>query len=203
MPDIETEVSNFLAEKAKLFNGNSQPIHVPEEHTQRLATLQAGLQSTLDQITGPLDAQITAIRSQITALEGKNTLDQLTPAELETANARREFLKEDISLVSLADLSSRLKALVADGKDKAGLFLYARYLPARLDAENGKPQTPAHRQALGELWQLQRAAQQKLNPSQEAEINKLRSQIEEAQLKRARASRLVMDVTTHRTKVRL
>lgn len=84
------------------------------------------------------------------------------------------------------------------------MFLYARYLPARLELENGQRKTEPQRIALVELGQLVREAQQKLNPSQEAEIKKLHDQIDVAQIERGRASRAVMDkLQPRRAAVRL
>ncbi len=187
MSTIENAVQQYENSKAKLFNDAGKPIYSEAEHAKRLASLQSDLQAAMDNVISAAEARIAETQAKITALEAKSALDALSPSELLAANERGAFIKEDIDSMAVSDLVIRLKALLADGKDKVALFLYSRYVPARHAAESKKPNSPQQNAALRELRELIGQAEAKLNPSQEATIKQLRDSIQSAHLEQMKA----------------
>lgn len=195
---LENAIEQFQTEKAKLFGTDGKPLHIEAEHKRRLDALQTDLQSTVDSITSAADTRIADAQAKVTTLEAKSPMDALSAGELERANSLRTFVHEDITTAPIADLVIRLKSILATGQDKPSLFLFARYLPARLELEGEKPKSEPQRIALFELGQLLRQAQEKLNPNQQEAIKKLKAEIESAQLEAARARRAMLDTQPSR-----
>lgn len=198
MPTVEQAVTKFNEGKAGLLGENGQSRFVPDEHERRLATLQAELKSVVDSEVATAESGIASLQARIEAIKSRSPLDALDPADLQRANDRAQFVREDLSSMPLAALAGRLKTMLADGKDKADLFLFVRYLPARLESENKTARTEPIRAALRELAALHRQAGETLNPSGEAEIKKLRADIEAAQLRRFHALTAARDATESR-----
>jgi hypothetical protein len=126
---IKTEYQTGLAQ---LFDQAGAPIYAPAEQERRQQQLKAALESKITRIVEAAQGEIDTLQSELKVTAAPvQPLDNLTEAELNRANARREFVKEDISSLSLRELSTRLAALL-EGNDKATLFLYGRYLSDRL-----------------------------------------------------------------------
>lgn len=201
MTTTEQAVEKFNEGKAALLGENGQPRFVPEEHGRQMATLQATLQSVVDSDVATAESAIASLQAKIVAIEARSPLDALSQPEVQRANERVQFVKEDLSALPLDALAGRLKTMLAGG-DKADLFLFVRYLPARIEAENKRPgQSEPIRAMLRELIALHRQAGEVLTPSGEAEVKKLRGDIEAAQLRRARALTAARDATQQRRRV--
>jgi hypothetical protein len=200
---IEQAVEKFNQGQVALLGENGQPRFVPDEHQRQVAALQAELQSVVDAEVTTAESTIKDLQAKITAIQARSSLDALSQAELQRANDRAQFVREDLAGMPLDTLANRLKTMLVQG-DKSDLFLCARYLPARLETEGKKPSSPANQAAIRELVALLRQAGEKLNPSGEAEIAKLRKGIEEAQFKMAHARRTFEDMTgARRVRLRL
>lgn len=200
MSTVEQAVAKFNEGKAALLGSNGQPRFVPDEHGRQMAALQATLQSAVDSEVTTAESAIQTTQAKIVAIQARSPLDALSQAELQRANERAQFVKEDLSSMPLDALAGRLKTMLA-GEDKADLFLFVRYLPSRIEAENKTARSEPIRAMLRELIALHRQAGEVLTPSGEAEVKKLRADIEAAQLRRARALTAARDATQQRRRL--
>jgi hypothetical protein len=194
---IDQAVENFQVQSARLLNEAGQPIHVPDEHANRLAGLQAGLQTVVDSTVREAEAEIARLQGDIATISARSPIDGLSPAELQAANNRRQFVQEDITAGAIGDLAGRLRSLLAQG-DKADLFLFARYLPGRLETEGKRPGGPVQQAHIRDLWGLLRLANETLNPAQDEKLRGIRGQIEGHQRRVARARKAVLDAQPQR-----
>jgi len=131
LADISTAVAAYNRQRGRLYDGD-QPIYT--DHAEREAAALAPLDAMVARAEELADTAIRDAEAAIDAEENSDPADHLSPAELERANARAAFVKEDADLLPLPALLGRLKTALA-GDDKATLFLFTRYVGQRADRE--------------------------------------------------------------------
>lgn len=193
MSDIETITTEYQTSLAALKGADGQPIYAPAEQERRQSELKAGLESKVGSIVEGAGAEIQTLQSQLRAAEQPVApLDNLSAEELQSATARQSFVKEDIAGLGLEELGKRLQVLL-EGKDRASLFLYVRYLPARLKAL--KPFEANRPEALA-LARLAREAEARLTtPADHAKVAKLKQKIEDLQRRQGAARKALQEAT--------
>jgi hypothetical protein len=195
-PELEALENQFQADQASLLDPNTHlPLYVPEQHQQRLNEFRDNLRAGVERIAAAADEQIGEIQQTINTMVPPNPLDRLSSTELEVANARRVFVEEDISNAPLRDLHRRLSVLVQN-EDRANLFLFTRYLPARLQKERSGATTEI-RTLLGQANSIL------IGPLPDENRRKeLQKQIDDLQRKKIRARSKFTELTRTRPTVR-
>ena len=79
-------------------------------------------------------ATIAEANVEIVLNQTASTDPVLTAEEMRQAASRREFLAEDAQLLSYAGLTAAVRNALT-GDDRAALYCYLRYVPARFDAD--------------------------------------------------------------------
>jgi hypothetical protein len=191
--NIEQIKTEYETERAKLFDQAGQPIYAPAEQERRQTALKEELTGKVNRIVESCQGEIATLQSQLKVVAAPvQPLDNLSEAELSRANARREFVKEDISSLTLGELAKRLAALL-EGNDKATLFLYGRYLPTRLKSLNNLQSSQPDARTLAAL---QAEAEARLTTLPDTDKTKeLKKRLGELQSRQG-AARLVLQETT-------
>lgn len=79
-------------------------------------------------------ATVAEANVEIVLNQTASTDPVLTDEEMRQAASRREFLAEDAQLLSYAGLTAAVRNALT-GDDRAALYCYLRYVPARFDAD--------------------------------------------------------------------
>jgi hypothetical protein len=116
----------------QVYRGDRSCVYGDEEHAERVEGLLEEFDRTRERVLATAKRAVEEA-NRILALEHRDPTNALSARELEEANAKREFVKEDCETMPLPDLADRAKAALTAG-DKARIFLYAlrpRASPAR------------------------------------------------------------------------
>ena len=122
---VEHALTTFEHERARLLTPDGHCIYTDDEHERREAELRA---------TRAAADALRSAEADRERLEHRDPLDMLTPAELDRATARREFVREDAERLPIGELAARLRAAL-DAGDRPMLFLLVRYGTQRAEAE--------------------------------------------------------------------
>lgn len=154
---VERALADADAARAKL-TPNGRPVYAADEHARREQAIEETLEAEISRVSEAAD---TAVRESAAALErltDADPLDALTSVEIEAANQRATFVREDAERLPLADLTRRIQQALG-GSDRSMLYLWARYGDARLQAEqSGGHVRPADVEALRRLSEALRTA---------------------------------------------
>ena len=139
---VQKSLDVFATNQATLYTHDGHKIHPPERHTSELARLVQPVESAVEkavQVAAQVEAQVESQR----LAPFSDPTSALSAAELQEANARAQWVKEDVSTMDLGDLVERLRAVHASGS-KSSTWLHDRYAKARWKVESDKtPQDPA------------------------------------------------------------
>jgi hypothetical protein len=119
-------------QQAQLYR-KGQPIYAPEEHARQVEAL---VKQTIDrevEAANNVAAKLQAEAERLLADLHADPADSLTTAELERANAKQVYVKEDCERLPFTELANRLQSVLSSG-DKPTQFLHLRYTRMRLDA---------------------------------------------------------------------
>jgi hypothetical protein len=123
---IGTAAAAFEQAKAKLYDGNGQPIFAPEALDKRLTEALTPLQAATAMATSIAKTNAQWAVSRREALIYSDPAADLAPADLAAASQRATFVREDVQNLSFSELAARVRAAVAN-TDRVGVFLLARY----------------------------------------------------------------------------
>ena len=128
--------------KALLFaHDGKTPINAPAVHDRELAKLLAPVETAVERAIEVADGVIAETEALRLAPHADPTM-ALSAADLDDANRRAQWIKEDVLSLPLADLVERLRAVHA-GNSKASTWLHVRYAKQRWQLESDKtPQAP-------------------------------------------------------------
>ena len=128
--------------KALLFaHDGKTPINAPAVHDRELARLLAPVETAVERAIEVADGVIAETEALRLAPHADPTM-ALSSADLDDANRRAQWIKEDVLSLPLADLVERLRAVHA-GNSKASTWLHVRYAKQRWQLESDKtPQAP-------------------------------------------------------------
>ncbi len=121
------------AERARLVRSDGSAVYSPAEHQERESQILADAGAAYDaetarHLTMADDAREKA-EAELVTLDG-DPFDRLTADEQAKAPARRTFVKEDVETLP-ADELVRLARAALVAKDRAGCYLFLRYLARR------------------------------------------------------------------------
>jgi hypothetical protein len=130
---IDRALEQFRAGTRDLYTEDGQKLYSDEEHERRMDVLLEEFDRERDSVVADADRTIEKTEPTI-ALEHRDLSDSLTTTELECANAKRSYVEDDVRTLPLETLLKRVAAAQAAG-DKPTMFLYARTLHRRIEAE--------------------------------------------------------------------
>jgi len=135
--ELATALATFERNRASLFRSDGAPKFTEQEHADRLKVFTETLHGVAERVDTAVDAELAAIR-KLEEAEHADPVSYLTPAELATANARALFVRENCEPLTLPQLRTRLRGIVAVGEgrpDRVQAFLWSRYAAQRLAGE--------------------------------------------------------------------
>ena len=140
---VTRAIEKFNADRAGLFaHDGKTPINSPDIHQKQLDKALESVQWATDKAVALADKVTVETESQRLAPFSDPT-SALSAADLQDANLRAVWVKEDCESMGLDDLAQRLRAVAAGGS-KSSRWLHWRYSKTRLDRELAKSsQDPA------------------------------------------------------------
>lgn len=134
---VQRAASKYQTEKSALFTHDGKTaINAPAVHDREMQRIAEPLTAAVERAVGVADkvaAQVEALRVQPYA----DPTSQLSAVDLDDANRRARFVREDCESLALGDLAERLRWVQGNGS-KSLQWLYARYSVARWQAEERK-----------------------------------------------------------------
>ncbi len=131
--ELDQAAVRFTNEKAKLFRGDGAAIYADAVYEEKVTALTAELHAVAEAAHNVGDTEIAAVQRQLEA-EHDDPITRLTPQEQQAASACAVFVREDAALLSLPDLTQRLRGVAAGGKDRVSAYLWSRYARQRIAA---------------------------------------------------------------------
>lgn len=139
---VQRSLDTLQVNQATLFTFDGKPIHSPELQQSELARLLVGVESSVEKAVAVAD-RVSAEVESLRLAPFSDPTSALSASDLQDANARAVWVKEDCETMGLDDLAQRLRA-VASSPSKSSRWLHWRYSKARLDREFAKSsQDPA------------------------------------------------------------
>ena len=125
-----------------MYTHDGHKINPPGKHESELARLLVGLESSVEKAVAVADRVSAEVEAQRLAPYADPT-SALSAADLQDANLRAPWVREDCETLPLGDLVERLRA-VASSPSKSSQWLHWRYAKARWKVESDKTkQDPA------------------------------------------------------------
>ena len=131
---VERALATFGRETARLLTPDGRRLYADDEHARREAELRATRDAAIAAAEAAATDALRSAEADRERLEHRDLLDTLTPAELDRATVRREFVREDCERLPIEELAARLRAALDTG-DRPMLFLLVRYGTQRAEAE--------------------------------------------------------------------
>jgi len=134
---VTRAIEAYGVERARLYDFTGKtPINPPATHDKELAKLLAPVETAVERAIETADRVTAEVEAARLAPHADPTM-ALSSAELDDANRRAQWIREDCAALPLADLVERLRAVQA-GNSKASTWLHVRYAKQRWQAESGK-----------------------------------------------------------------
>lgn len=127
----QTALQKLEAGRAKLLNNDGSRIYSDAEHEIRATQLLEEFNTEVEALVTQAEQRASSVEAAAANLQADPTA-HLKPEELQAANLRAEFVREEAASLPLPQLLTRCQEAIAAG-DKAGLFLWSRYAGQRLD----------------------------------------------------------------------
>jgi hypothetical protein len=128
---MDTAAERAEAEKAKLYRPDGSKVYGEEEHAERVAGIAEEVARVAEEVRAGADRIIEEKRADLDAIVYADPTEDLTPQELERANARARFVRGDCETLEPDGLARRIRGVSASGV-KATVWLYSRYAGADL-----------------------------------------------------------------------
>ncbi len=120
------------AQLKRLHDREGNPIYAPQEYQRRRRAALGVLYEAHQELSDTLSEAYRDAEKAREALTDSDMSAWLSESELEQANQRAAFIREDASLLPIPELVGRAQRAREKG-DKVAMFLYARYLGIRND----------------------------------------------------------------------
>jgi hypothetical protein len=178
--DVERAVSEFEAQKKRLYRSDGTKVYGEKEHAERFGKLQEGLREKIEAIVGEAAADAEGYEREALALSYSDPASQVSSSERGRLESSRAFVKEDCEAMPVPAFAERIAAVSA-GSDRVAKVLHARYGRMRLEALNAESNRlaregrPAGAEAAGEVRRLMEAVsslEEKLKDPKVAEREK-------------------------------
>jgi hypothetical protein len=128
---IDRAVEAAESEKAKLLKRDGTRIYSDTEHDGRLRQIDDKFNRITNEVAEELDTIAEEKEAELVQYRYGDPTDALVGPQLENANAKRIFVKEDCETLPMPDLGRRLRGVLEGGK-KESIWLHARYAKMRL-----------------------------------------------------------------------
>jgi hypothetical protein len=173
----EAAAQHERARKA-LSRPDGQPRYGPAESTELEEVARREFEDKLRRLEDEVDGRLASAEEKLHTMEHSDPSAALTAAELEQANARREFISDEVFGHTAQGLEDRVRAVIASG-DSAAMFLYAHFIRARAsDSSAGAEGLVPDPEQL-RLKQLADELENALNPGAAGRQEKARAEIDE------------------------
>lgn len=129
---IDRAVEAAESEKAKLHKRDGSRIYSDTEHAGRLQQIDDEFTRVVDEVAEELDTVAEEKEADLNQYRYGDPTDALVGPQLENANAKRIFVKEDCETLPLTELARRLRGVLEGGK-KESIWLHARYARMRVN----------------------------------------------------------------------
>ena len=140
---VVRSIEKYNADRAGLLASDGRtPIYPPDVHTAKVAKLLESVEWAVERAT-TLSDKVTADIEAQRLQPFSDPTSALSAADLQDANLRAPWVKEDCESLPLGDLVERLRAVHASGS-KSSIWLHDRYAKRRWKVESDKtPQDAA------------------------------------------------------------
>ncbi len=165
---IEEAAQRREQAEAALYRSDGTKVFGDAEHRERLANIRAEHARAFDAIDADVGRKVREAEEALLVAENRDPADALLPSELQRANAKSQFVADDVGRLPLDALEKRCRAALASG-DKANIFLWAHHAGRRADEEG------AH-----ELAETVAELRAKLDPDAERKLAEARQAHEDA-----------------------
>src|SRR5918994_911989 len=128
---IDRAVEAAESEKAKLHKRDGSRIYSDTEHDGCLQQIDDEFNRVVAEVAEELDTIAEEKEAELNQYRYGDPTDALVGPQLENANAKRIFVKEDCETLAMPDLGRRLRG-VLEGGNKESVWLHARYAKMRL-----------------------------------------------------------------------
>ena len=129
---IDRAVEAAESKKAKLHKTDGSRIYSDTEHDERLQKIGGEFHRVADKVAEELDRIAGEKVAELDKHRYGDPTDNLVGVQLENANAKRIFIKEDCDALPLTELARRLRGVLEGGK-KESIWLHARYARMRVN----------------------------------------------------------------------
>lgn len=135
---VQRSLDTLQVNQATLYTHDGHKINPPGKHESELARLLVGLESSVEKAVAVADRVSAEVEAARLAPHADPT-GSLSAADLQDANLRAQWIREDCETLPLGDLVERLRAVHASGS-KSSTWLHWRYAKARWAKESAKQQ---------------------------------------------------------------
>jgi hypothetical protein len=113
---------HFEEERARLYR-DGKKFYSDDEHKEQEAALRAERNRIARAVEEEVEQSAAEARQELEHLQNEDPSQLLNAAELESANARRALVADDVTALSEGELVSRLRSVLASG-DRASQYLF-------------------------------------------------------------------------------
>lgn len=147
---IDQAAKRHEERRADLLRADGGKAYSDEEHDERAGALQRELNATLDRLGPEIEKRIETAAEAVHQLEHRDPSGALTTEELERANARSAFIKDEVNGLSTDALAERMRAVAASG-DRSAAFLYAHHARMKMQTFDSEAEGLTLKALTGEL----------------------------------------------------
>lgn len=147
---IDQAAEYFEEQRASLFRPDGSKAFSDPEHDERESALRRELNTSLDRLAPDIEQRITAHEQEVLKLEHADPSGSLSSEELESANARRAFVADEVNGLGVDALGKRMRAVAASG-DRPAMFLYAHHARAKMKTFDSEAESLRLKELVSEL----------------------------------------------------
>lgn len=123
---VDTAYKALNEGRAALLRPDGSRRYSDAEHSERDNALRGQFQRTIKDAKDKARARVVETEQRLARMDRLDPSSLLSADELATANARREFVKEDVEAAPWETVTQRLNDAMEDG-DRVTVWLYRRY----------------------------------------------------------------------------
>jgi hypothetical protein len=164
---------------AALYRPDGSTYYSAEEHAEQEQALRREFHAALDAIEKDIEQRIEAAEEELLRLEHGDPSGALKPEELEQANARRAFIRDEAFGLDADALANRTRAVISSS-DRPAMFLYAHHLRVKANEAVSGSEEDRLRQGTLQLRELAGELERTLDPEGAARRERAKAELEEA-----------------------
>lgn len=147
---IDQAAEHFEAQRASLFRPDGSKAFSDPEHDEREGELRREFHAALDHIGPAIEKRIADHERDVLTRDHADPSGALSSEELESANARRAFVADEVNGLGVDALGKRMRAVAASG-DRPAMFLYAHHARAKMKTFDSEAEGLGLRELVSEL----------------------------------------------------